>query len=89
MKNSLLIATASILMCGAATLTAQTPQASSADSSPPAAVSTSDWAPQDHPTLEVRRAPGPIEIDGSLDDAGWEGAARARISSTSKLSSRQ
>lgn len=35
------------------------------------------WSPQDHPTLEIRRAPGPIEIDGVLDDAGWADAARA------------
>ena len=35
------------------------------------------WTPQDRPVLDVRAAPGPIEIDGVLDDAGWEGAARA------------
>ncbi len=29
------------------------------------------------PTLAVTRAPGPIEVDGRLDDAGWVGAARA------------
>ncbi|HET6617239.1 MAG TPA: hypothetical protein VFH69_05465, partial [Gemmatimonadota bacterium] len=38
---------------------------------------TTAWTPQDHPTLEIRRAPGPIEVDGSLDDAGWANAARA------------
>lgn len=29
------------------------------------------------PTLDIRRAPGAIQIDGELDDAGWSGAARA------------
>lgn len=33
--------------------------------------------PQVRPTLEVSRAPGPIEIDGELNDPGWQGAARA------------
>ena len=28
------------------------------------------------PKLEISRTPGPIEIDGELDDAGWRGAAR-------------
>ena len=28
------------------------------------------------PSLEVRRAQGPITLDGELDDPGWEGAAR-------------
>ena len=35
------------------------------------------FTPVYHPTLEVRRAEGPIVIDGELDDAGWAGAARA------------
>ncbi len=33
--------------------------------------------PQIQPTIEVSRAAGPIEIDGELDDAGWQDAARA------------
>lgn len=36
-----------------------------------------EFVPKIRPELEVHRAPGPIEIDASLDDAGWEGAARA------------
>ena len=28
-------------------------------------------------TLEIRTAPGPIRVDGALDDAGWAGAAVA------------
>src|SRR5688572_22090264 len=34
-------------------------------------------APQVRPTLNVSRAPGPIEIDGDLTDPGWQDAARA------------
>lgn len=34
-------------------------------------------AQQDEPTLHVSRAAGPITIDGSLDDPGWAGAAKA------------
>lgn len=36
-----------------------------------------DFRPQFQPTLEIRPAAGPIRIDGALDDAGWQGAARA------------
>ncbi|NOT07520.1 MAG: carbohydrate binding family 9 domain-containing protein [Gemmatimonadales bacterium] len=35
------------------------------------------FVPNVRPTLEVRRAPGPISIDGDLADAGWVRAARA------------
>ncbi len=35
------------------------------------------FVPQVRPTLEVRRAPGPITLDGALDDPGWANAARA------------
>lgn len=38
---------------------------------------TTDFRPQNSPTLEIRRAPGVIRLDGRLDDAGWSGAARA------------
>ena len=37
----------------------------------------SEYVPNDHPTLDIRPAPGAIEVDGRLDDAGWAGAARA------------
>jgi len=36
-----------------------------------------ELAPQFRPTLHVQRATGPIRIDGELDDAGWQRAARA------------
>jgi hypothetical protein len=36
-----------------------------------------DYTPVYHPELEVSRAAGPIAIDGSLNDAGWQGAATA------------
>jgi len=35
------------------------------------------FEPNVRPTLDVRRAPGPIDIDGDLSDPGWRGAARA------------
>lgn len=35
------------------------------------------WRATRLPTLAVERAPGPISIDGVLDDPGWEGAAPA------------
>jgi hypothetical protein len=34
------------------------------------------FQPLVHPSLEVGRAVGPIDLDGELDDPGWEGAAR-------------
>lgn len=41
------------------------------------AASAGGFRPNVTPALEVRRAPGPIDIDGRPDDAGWQGAARA------------
>ncbi|HSE27260.1 MAG TPA: DUF5916 domain-containing protein [Gemmatimonadales bacterium] len=45
----------------------------------PAIVASADsaahaFAPNVRPTLAVRRAPGPIVVDGALDDPGWAGA---------------
>ncbi|NIQ52313.1 MAG: hypothetical protein GWN71_02165, partial [Gammaproteobacteria bacterium] len=42
-----------------------------------AADASAEFRPHRMPTLEVRRAAGPIDVDGELDDAGWRGAARA------------
>jgi len=36
-----------------------------------------DYQPVYNPTLQISRKTGPIEIDGRLDDPGWQGAARA------------
>lgn len=36
-----------------------------------------EFRPNFRPTLEIRRAAGPIELDGDLSDAGWQGASRA------------
>ncbi len=36
-----------------------------------------EFRPNEKPTLVIRRASGPIALDGELDDAGWVGAARA------------
>lgn len=53
-------------------------QGSSADSTAAARASDpSGFHPQFKPTLEIAEAPGPIHVDGALDDAGWKGAARA------------
>jgi hypothetical protein len=35
------------------------------------------FRPHHRPTLRVHRAPGPIHVDGTLDDAGWADAAEA------------
>ncbi len=35
------------------------------------------FEPQVRPVLEIRPSPGPIVVDGILDDAGWAGAAHA------------
>jgi hypothetical protein len=35
------------------------------------------FAPNLTPSLEIRRVAAPIRIDGQVDDAGWQGAARA------------
>jgi hypothetical protein len=46
---------------------------------PPLAARADDgFMPCYKPTLEVSRAPGPIRIDGELDDPGWQSVARAR-----------
>jgi hypothetical protein len=36
----------------------------------------STYVPVYHPQLEIKRAGGPIEIDGETEDAGWRGAAK-------------
>ncbi|MGQ0720639.1 MAG: DUF5916 domain-containing protein [Candidatus Eiseniibacteriota bacterium] len=43
----------------------------------PEAPASASFEPRFVPALHVSRAPGPIRIDGELDDAGWDGAARA------------
>jgi len=62
---------------GPGSLLAQTPDADAPSAQTQAPADADGWSPQDHPTLEIRRAPGAIEIDGVLDDAGWVDAARA------------
>lgn len=42
-----------------------------------AARPTAPWQPERHPHLETRRAAGTIDIDGLLDDSGWQGIPRA------------
>jgi hypothetical protein len=54
-------------MCPAASALSQTAEAP-ADST---------FNPNLKPTLQISRAPGPITLDGELDDPGWVGAARA------------
>lgn len=39
--------------------------------------SDAPFVPNARPTLNVRPAPGPIRVDGNLDDPGWRDAARA------------
>ncbi len=41
------------------------------------ALAADDYEPTYLPEMQVSRAPGPIEIDGELDDPGWRGAAVA------------
>lgn len=36
-----------------------------------------EFVPVYHPEMTIRRAAGPIKLDGELDDEGWKGAARA------------
>jgi hypothetical protein len=43
----------------------------------PGAALAQEFVPQFLPEMTVSRAPGAIEIDGKLDDAGWRQAARA------------
>ena len=40
-------------------------------------VAADEFEARFHPRLVIHRSPGPIEIDGELDDSGWRGAARA------------
>ncbi|HUP01517.1 MAG TPA: DUF5916 domain-containing protein [Gemmatimonadota bacterium] len=61
----------SAFLCGAAPATAQESDTTSA-----AADRGPEFESQVKPALEVPRATGSIEIDGALDDPGWEGAAR-------------
>jgi hypothetical protein len=42
-----------------------------------AALADGEYVPVYHPSLEISRATGPIEIDGDINDAGWLGAAKA------------
>jgi hypothetical protein len=39
--------------------------------------STGGFVPVYHPELDIRRAAGPICLDGELGDEGWKGAAKA------------
>ncbi|UCC44740.1 MAG: carbohydrate binding family 9 domain-containing protein [Candidatus Zixiibacteriota bacterium] len=41
-------------------------------------ITNSSWQAQYHPTLEVKRAPGKIKIDGDLSDPGWREAQPAQ-----------
>ncbi len=41
-----------------------------------AAVASGQTSPSDEPPIEIRRAAGPITVDGDLSDPGWQGAAR-------------
>lgn len=59
-------------------LTTLTAEPTSAQTPPAGGAGEPDtFAPNVLPTLRVERAPGLIELDGELDDAGWTGAARA------------
>ncbi len=42
-----------------------------------ATVAQTPFVPNEKPRLAVGRAPGAIKIDGEIDDAGWNGAAKA------------
>jgi hypothetical protein len=52
------------------------------DTSPAPAAAEATPAPAERSanlrSLSIRRAAGPVRVDGQLDDAGWEGAARTR-----------
>ncbi len=41
------------------------------------AAAQEEFVPVYHPELTIRRAVGPIKLDGVLDDEGWRGAAKA------------
>ena len=64
-------------LAGPGAMLAQTPDPDAPAADTQAPPDGDEWTPQDNPTLEIRRAPGSIEIDGVLDDAGWADAARA------------
>ncbi len=59
------------------TAVVNTSPAQTASADPTVTPADSGFVPQMKPTLTVARAGGPIEIDGVLDDAGWQGASRA------------
>ena len=59
-----------ITTIGSSSARAQTPDSTAADQ-------PDSFAPNVLPSLSVERAPGPIEVDGEFDDAGWVGAVRA------------
>lgn len=44
---------------------------------PATASAQEEFVPVYHPELTIRRAAGPIKLDGILDDEGWRGAAMA------------
>jgi hypothetical protein len=48
-----------------------------ADGAPPSSAAETAYTPVYNPALVVSRAAGPIVIDGTLDDPGWRGAAKA------------
>ncbi len=58
-------------LAGAGSAFAQTPE-HEADSP-----TAETFRPNVRPTLQISRSPGPIELDGVLDDPGWVGAAKA------------
>jgi hypothetical protein len=60
-----------IATIGSSSARAQTPDSTSRAEQP------DSFAPNVLPSLSVERAPGPIEVDGEFDDAGWVGAVRA------------
>ncbi|MDX1661079.1 MAG: DUF5916 domain-containing protein [Gemmatimonadota bacterium] len=52
-------------------------QTSNSDQARGSGTAGGDFSPQVKPVLDVERAPGEIEIDGDLNDPGWENAAKA------------
>jgi len=45
--------------------------------SPAGEITQSEFVPQYNPSLVVKKAPGPIKVDGHLNDPGWMGARPA------------
>ncbi|MDH3213432.1 MAG: carbohydrate binding family 9 domain-containing protein, partial [Myxococcales bacterium] len=70
MLRAAFIAALAVAAAGATPAVAQT-SSDRVPASPPA------FVPSVKPSLDVSRAPGPIAVDGQLDDPGWAGAARA------------